>query len=93
MAPGRFPQCFPGKIRQVEHDLVLEFAPDQRWAIEIKRGLTQPKPSAGFHNGSEDIEAKRRLVIYPGKHSFIQGGNVETIPLQVLMDELCGLDD
>ena len=59
----------------------------------IKRGLTQPKPSAGFHIGSDDIEAKRRLVIYPGKYSFVQGSNVETAPLQVLMEELSGLDD
>ena len=68
-------------------------APDQRRAIEIKRGLTQPKPSAGFHIGSEDIEAEPRLVIYPGNHSFIQGDNVETVPLRVLMEELSGLDD
>ena len=79
--------------RGAEIDLVLEFAPDLRWAVEIKRALTRPNPSAGFHIGSEDIEATRRLVIYPGRHSFLQGSNVETVPLQVLMEELSGLDD
>ena len=79
--------------RGAEIDLVLEFAPDLHWAIEIKRALTQPKPSAGFYIGSEDIKAKRRLVIYPGKHSFLQGSQVETVPLQALMEELSELDD
>ena len=92
-APDWVQPFFYRSARGAEIDLVLEFAPDLRWAIEIKRGLTQPKPSAGFHIGSEDIEAKRRLVIYPGEHSFIQGSDVETMPLQVLMEQLRNLDD
>lgn len=93
VAPEWVQPFFYRTARGAEIDLVLEFAPDLRWAIEIKRSLTQPKPSAGFHIGSNDIEAKRRLVVYPGNHSFLQGNNVETLPLQVLMEELSGLDD
>ena len=92
-APDWVQPFFYRTVRGAEIDLVLEFTPDLRWAIEIKRGLTQPKPSAGFHIGSEDIEAERRLVIYPGKHSFIQDSDVETMPLRLLMEELSGLDD
>lgn len=72
-------------------DLVLEFDPDRRWAIEIKRSLTQANPSIGFHNGSDDIEAQRRLVIYPGTRSFMQGDNVETLPLKIFMQVLAEL--
>lgn len=92
-APDWVQPFFYRTLRGAEIDLVLEFAPDLRWAIEIKRTSTQPKPTAGFHIGSDDIEAKRRLVIYPGEHSFLQGSNVEAVPLQALMEELCGLDE
>jgi hypothetical protein len=61
---------------------------EQLLRIEHTRGVQ--KPTAGFHIGSDDIEAKRRLVVYPGNHSFLQGSNVETLPLQVLMEELSG---
>ena len=71
-----------------EIDLLLEFAPDQRWAIEVKRSLAKPKPSAGFHRACEDIGASRRLVVYPGTHKFVQPGNVETMPLRALLEEL-----
>ena len=70
VAPEWVQPFFYRTARGAEIDLVLEFAPDLRWATEIKRSLTQPKPSAGFHIGSDDIEAKRRLVVYPGNHSF-----------------------
>ncbi len=92
-APEWVQPFFYRTARGAEIDLVLEFAPDQRWAIEIKRAATRPRPSAGFHIGSEDIKAKRRLVIYPGEHSFVQGDNVETMPLQVLMEQLTAMDD
>ena len=92
-APDWVQPFFYRTARGAEIDLVLEFTPDQRWAIEIKRALSQPKPSAGFHNGSEDIKAQRRLVIYPGKHSFLQGSQIETMPLQTLMEELSRMGD
>ncbi len=48
-----------------EIDLVLEVAPKQRWAIEIKRSISDPKPSRGFYIGCEDINATRQIVLYP----------------------------
>jgi len=74
--------------RGAEVDLVLEFSPEERWGIEIKRSMSAPKPTAGFHRGCEDIGAKRRLVIYPGAHSFTQPGKVETLPLEKFLEEL-----
>ena len=74
--------------RGAEVDLVLEFSPEERWGIEIKRSMSSPRPSAGFHRGCEDIGAKRRLVVYPGAHTFTQAGKVETLPLEKFLEEL-----
>lgn len=74
--------------RGAEVDLVLEFSPGERWGIEIKRSAAAPKPSAGFHRGCDDIGATRRLVVYPGAHSFTRAGNVETLPLERFLKEL-----
>lgn len=70
-----------------EADLVLEFAPTRRWAIEIKRSATRPVPSRGFHSACDALEAERRLVVYPGTRAFSQG-DVETLPPRELMREL-----
>ncbi len=78
--------------RGAEIDLVLEFSPDRRWAIEIKRAANKPQPSRGFHHGCEDLNVERQLVVYPGKHRFRQGDTVETVPLDELMQELTGFD-
>ena len=74
--------------RGAEIDLVLEFAPDERWAIEIKRSMSKPSPSVGFHNGAEDLQVSRRIVVYPGTRTFLQGKSVETVSLWELMSEL-----
>lgn len=93
IAPDWVQPFFYRTARGAEIDLVLEFDPDRRWAIEIKRALTQPKPSIGFHHGCEDLKAERRLVIYPGRRSFLQGDDVETVPLQALMEDMVKLED
>ncbi|MCY3795517.1 MAG: ATP-binding protein, partial [Gammaproteobacteria bacterium] len=49
-----------------EVDLVLEFDPSSRWAIEIKRSTSRPTPSKGFHTACADLEAERRIVVYGG---------------------------
>lgn len=92
VAPDWVQPFFYRTVRGAEIDLVLEFDPDRRWAIEIKRALTQPRPSIGFHHGCEDLAVERRLVVYPGQRSFLQGDNVETVPLQVLLEELSTLE-
>jgi predicted AAA+ superfamily ATPase len=75
-----------------EVDLVLEFSPTRRWAIEIKRSVTNPAPSRGFHAACDDLRAERRLVVYPGALPFPQARNVETLPVVELMRELLAID-
>ena len=71
-----------------EIDLVLEVAPKQRWAIEIKRSISDPKPSRGFYIGSEDINATRQIVLYPGDERFNLDAKTTVMSLQALLSEL-----
>ena len=71
-----------------EVDLVLEFDPSSRWAIEIKRSTSRPTPSKGFHTACADLEAERRIVVYGGARAFPQPNGVETLPLEELMAQL-----
>jgi len=69
-----------------EIDLLLDFGPQGRWAIEVKRSLS-PHPSKGFHLACEDLQATRRLVVYPGKERYRLDAATEAIPLSVLLTE------
>ena len=71
-----------------EVDLVLEFDPDNRWAVEIKRSTSRPAPSRGFHTACDDLQAQRRIVVYGGTRTFPQPNGVETLPLDGLMEQL-----
>jgi hypothetical protein len=71
-----------------EADLVIEFTPTRRWAIEIKRSTAKPTPSRGFHVACDDLKAERRIVAYSGTREFSQAGGIETLPLAELMEEL-----
>ena len=71
-----------------EVDLVLEFDPGNRWAIEIKRSTSRPAPSKGFHTACDDLQAQRRIVVYGGTRAFPQPNGVETLPLDELMEQL-----
>ena len=53
-----------------EIDLVLNWKNGERWAIEIKRSLRDPKPQIGFYNGCKDIQASKQIVIYPGRDTY-----------------------
>ncbi|WP_197911733.1 ATP-binding protein [Kineobactrum salinum] len=48
VVPNWVQPFFYRTARGAEIDLVLEFSPDQRWAIEIKRTANRPQPSRGF---------------------------------------------
>ncbi|MDA0791734.1 MAG: ATP-binding protein [Proteobacteria bacterium] len=87
VAPDWVQPYFFRTVRGAEIDLVLEFGPDRRWAIEIKRSMT-PKPSPGFHNGCEDIGAERRFIVYAGDREFMQNDDVETLPLEGMLRAL-----
>ena len=71
-----------------EIDLVIEFSPKQRWAIEIKRSVSDPSPSKGFYFGSEDIQATRQIVLYPGKETYRLNAKTEVMPLERLLADL-----
>jgi uncharacterized protein len=71
-----------------EIDLVIEFSAKQRWAIEIKRSLSDPSPSKGFYLGSEDIRATRQIVLYPGKETYRLNPKTEVMPLERLLADL-----
>ena len=70
-----------------EIDLIIEFGAKERWAIEIKRSISNPAPSKGFYVGCEDIQATRQVVLYPGEERFRIDAKTEVMPLQTLMAE------
>jgi predicted AAA+ superfamily ATPase len=70
-----------------EIDLVIEFSAKERWAIEIKRSISNPAPSKGFYIGSEDIRATRQIVLYPGEESFHLDAKVEVMSLKALLSD------
>lgn len=63
-----------------EIDLVLELTGGALWAIEVKRGLI-PKVERGFHNACEDLDPKRRFVVYSGSERYALGNKIEAISL------------
>jgi predicted AAA+ superfamily ATPase len=73
-----------------EIDLVVEQGLRQRIAIEIKRSLA-PSVSKGFHLGCEDIKAKHRYIVYPGKEKYPISNGVIVMPLVDTMTELLNI--
>src|SRR6266496_2250724 len=73
-----------------EIDLVLEFAPRNIWAIEIKRSISNPVPSKGFHLGCADLKATRQIILYPGKEAYLIDSKTDVMPLDRLVGELPG---
>lgn len=69
-----------------EIDLLLELAPEELWAMEVKRSLSSPQPSKGFHVACEDVKAKRRFVIYPGEERYRIDPRTEVISLHGLLE-------
>jgi hypothetical protein len=75
-----------------EIDLVLETAPNQRWAIEIKRSLSDPKPIRGFYIGCADVKVNHQIVVYPGQESYKHDAKTEIIPPETLLKQLSRSD-
>jgi hypothetical protein len=69
-----------------EIDLVVEFQ-RECWAIEVKRALN-PAPTAGFFGACDDVQATRRIVVYPGTETFPLRGGAEAMPLSALLRRL-----
>jgi len=73
-----------------EVDLVLEFPGlTEKWAIEIKRGLSA-KPKKGFYHAIEDIEPDKTFIVYAGDERYPVTEGVEAIGVsdmtQMLLD-------
>jgi hypothetical protein len=71
-----------------EIDLVIEFGSKERWAIEIKRSISNPAPSKGFYIGCEDVQATRQIVIYPGEETYSLDPKTDVMPLEGVMRKL-----
>jgi hypothetical protein len=71
-----------------EIDLVLETAPNERWAIEMKRSLSDPKPSKGLYIACDDVKANHQIVVYPGQESYKHDAKTEIMPLDTLLKKL-----
>jgi hypothetical protein len=68
-----------------EIDLLLELGPNKLWAVEVKRSLSNPHPTKGFHLACEDVKATRRLVVYPGKEQYRIDPFTEVVSLPALL--------
>ncbi len=88
MCPPRARPTFYRSASGAEIDLVIEFGAKERWAIEIKRSISNPGPSKGFYIGCEDIKASRQFVLYPGAERFRFDPKTEVMPLQTFLKEL-----
>jgi len=63
-----------------EIDLLMELAAGQRHAVEIKRSISDPRPSKGFQLACEDLNVKGRWVIYPGRERYPLDARTWAIP-------------
>ncbi len=70
-----------------EADLVLEFAPGNCWAIEVKMS-SAPSVDRGFHAAADDIGAVRKLLVHRGEESFPMRHGIEAMPLPAAMNEV-----
>jgi len=63
-----------------EIDLLLEFATGHRHAVEIKRSVSDPRPSKGFRLACDDLKMRGRCVIYPGRERYQLDPRTEAVP-------------
>ncbi len=79
-APSGTQAWFYRTAAGAEVDLVLEIPPKDRWAVEIKRA-SAPSVAKGFHLGSQDVKATRKIVVHAGEGKFPLGNDVEALSL------------
>jgi uncharacterized protein len=87
VAPERTLATFYRTSAGAELDLVLDLPAGERWAVEVKRGLTA-KPEKGFHIACEDLKPSRRLVVYSGEMRYPLSAEVEAVGLRDLAEQL-----
>lgn len=64
-------------------DLVLDFPQGERWAMEIKLGLS-PALQKGFHQANADLQPDRSFVVCSGEERYPLSHSVEAIGLREL---------
>lgn len=89
-APVRTHSCFYRTAVGAEIDLLLDFPGGERWAVEIKGGLS-PRLERGFHHAREDVKPARSFVVYAGDERYPLGGGVEAIGLREMAAMLAAL--
>jgi predicted AAA+ superfamily ATPase len=87
VAQGRALPYYYRTSAGAEIDLILEFAGQEKWAIEIKRS-SAPALSKGFHIACEDIAADRKFVLYSGKDKFPMRDGITALSLADMMQEI-----
>ncbi|MBS1567158.1 MAG: ATP-binding protein, partial [Bacteroidetes bacterium] len=87
VAPAYVQPYYYGTPSGAEIDLILEFSPTEKWAIEIKRS-SSPSVSKGFYTGCDDVKPEKRFVVYAGTERFPMGDGITGISLHELMQEL-----
>jgi hypothetical protein len=58
----------------------LELAAGHLHAVEIKRSLSAPRPSKGFHLACDDLKVRGRWVVYPGRERYRLDARTEVVP-------------
>lgn len=89
-APPRSNAWFFRTSAGAEIDLLLQLGPKELWAVEVKRSLSDPRPSRGFHLACEDVKATRRFVVYPGQERYRMDRSTEAVPLLALLEDGLG---
>ena len=79
-APPSTTACFYRSSAGAEIDLLLELAAGHRHAVEIKRSLSDPRPSKGFHLACDDLKVRGRWVVYPGRERYRLDTRTEVVP-------------
>ncbi len=86
---GPEPPGFYRTSAGAEIDLVLPVSREDRWAIEIKRGLS-PGIDKGFHQARADIRPTNSFVVYSGTERFPLAAGVEVIGLREMAEIIAG---
>ncbi len=84
VAPLHTEASFYRSSAGAECDLLLTFADQTTWAIEIKRSLA-PNLQKGFHFAWEDIKPAAGFLVYPGTESYPVAEDVRAIGLTALL--------
>ncbi len=87
VAPSWVKPFYYGTPGGSEIDLILEFSPIERWAIDIRRSAS-PSLSKGFHLACETVQPQKKFVIYGGRDRFLLTEDIEATSLYDFLQEI-----